>query len=155
MIAMILIVIILPCMNRKNKLLRISLIFGFGILQGIVLGPMIETAIDIDPNIVRSAFLITICVFASFSAMSLMSKRREWLYLGSILNSFCLFLLFMSFFRGSAFYYHISLYGGLFLFCGYILYDTQVICFIYLFYSLIHLFIYLCICLFMYFIDYN
>ena len=126
LVASFLIIIALPCIDRKQRILRMSLMLTFGVLQGIMIGPLITLAIDVDPNIVRSALLITVCVFGSFSAMSIMSKRREWLYLGSILNSFCLFLLFMSFFPGSAFAYHISLYGGLFMFCGYVLYDTQV-----------------------------
>ena len=126
-IGMVLIIILIACLDRSRKLLRISLMVTFGILQGIILGPLIYMAIEIDANIVRSAILVTVCVFGSFTAMSLMSKKREWLYLGSILNSFCLFLFFMSFFPSSVFGYHISLYGGLIMFCGYVLYDTQVI----------------------------
>lgn len=124
---MVVIVILIACLDRKRKLFRISLMISFGILQGIMLGPLIAMTIEIDGNIVRSAILVTVCVFGSFTAMSLMSKKREWLYLGSILNSFCLFLFFMSFFPSSVFGYHISLYGGLIMFCGYVLYDTQVI----------------------------
>merc|ERR1712154_217775 len=48
----------------------------------------------------------------------------SYLYLGSLLNSFCLFLLFMRIFPTS-FGYELSLYGGLLMFIGYVFYDTQ------------------------------
>ncbi len=60
------------------------------------------------------------------------ARRRAYLYLGgfsgrglSVLTVLSLLRLFV---RGSdAVYLGVQLYGGLMLFCGYVLYDTQVI----------------------------
>ena len=96
----------------------------FGLLQGIVIGPLVNEAIDIDPIIVRAAFVLTLCVFASFSIIAMLTKKKKYLYLGSMLNSFCMFLLFMRIFP-TAYGYELSLYGGLIMFIGYVFYDTQ------------------------------
>jgi len=109
---------------KKQFLLRIGLAMSFGLVQGIVIGPLIQEAIDVDPQIVRAALVLTLCVFASFSMIAMMTRNKRYLYLGSMLNSFCLFLIFMSIFPTS-FGYQLSLYGGLAMFIGYVFYDTQ------------------------------
>ena len=66
----------------------------FGLFQGIIIGPIVNEAIDVDPNIVRHAFVLTLCVFLSFSMIAMMTKNKKYLYLGGLLNSFCLFLFY-------------------------------------------------------------
>jgi len=89
-------------------------------------------AVQIDPAIVTSALMLTAGVFAIFSALALFSRRREYLYLGSILGSCMWMLLGTSMLawvfpgmRGLAF--NVNLYGGLLIFVGYIVLDTQMI----------------------------
>lgn len=125
-LGLVAIMISIACIPKERFLTRIGLTFLFGLLQGIVIGPIINEAIDVDPNIVRYAFILTLCVFLSFSMIAMMTKNKKYLYLGSMLNSFCLFLLFMNIFPTS-FGYQLSLYGGLIMFVGYVFYDTQII----------------------------
>ena len=125
-LCLIAIMISIACIPKKRFLTRIGLTLSFGLFQGIIIGPIVKEAIDIDPNIVRYAFILTLCVFLSFSMIAMMTKNKKYLYLGSMLNSFCLFLLFMNIFPTS-YGYQLSLYGGLIMFVGYVFYDTQVI----------------------------
>jgi FtsH-binding integral membrane protein len=80
---------------------------------------------------VAIAFLGSVAVFACFSGAALLSKRREYLFLAGILSSAVSTLLLLQFgslfFGRSAFMYNLELYGGLLLFVGYVLFDTQVI----------------------------
>ena len=123
-IALFAVMISIHCVSRERFFVRIGLAMLFGLLQGIVIGPLVNEAIDIDPVIVRAAFVLTLCVFASFSIIAMLTKKKKYLYLGSMLNSFCMFLLFMRIFP-TAYGYELSLYGGLIMFIGYVFYDTQ------------------------------
>jgi FtsH-binding integral membrane protein len=108
--------------------LRQNLLLTFCVCQGLSLSPLIDYAIDTDPTIIFMAAISTFLVFASFTLCSLFSKRRSHLYLGSILGS-ATFILFGSSILNSYFYfrgfYMLQLYGGLIIFCLYVLYDTQ------------------------------
>ena len=72
----------------------------------------------------------TTLIFVSFTISSLMAERGSWLYLGgtliSLLNLTVLFS-FVNLFLRMAFLYQIRLYMGLFIMCGFIIYDTQLI----------------------------
>lgn len=76
----------------------------------------------------NNIFSGTTVVFVSFSIASLLSKRGQWLYLGgtliSALNMLVLFSLANIFFR-SQMIYQAHLYLGLFVMCGFVVYDTQ------------------------------
>jgi FtsH-binding integral membrane protein len=108
--------------------LRQGLLLTFCLCQGFSLSPLIDHAVDVDPSIILMAAVSTFLVFASFTLCSLFSKRRSHLYLGSILSS-ATFILFGSSILNSYFYfrglYMLQLYGGLIIFCLYVLYDTQ------------------------------
>eukprot|EP00483_Globobulimina_turgida_P010338 UN10358 len=123
-LGLLFIMILIACVPKEKFFVRIGLAVLFGLLQGIIIGPLVNEAIDIDPQIVRAALALTLCVFISFSMMAMLTKNKKYMYLGSMLNSFCLFLLFMSIFPTS-FGYQLSLYGGLIMFIGYVFYDTQ------------------------------
>lgn len=75
-------------------------------------------------------FLGTTIIFVSFSISSLLAERGRWLYLGgtliSLLNIMVLFSFVNLFLRWSLFY-QAHLYIGLFLMCGFVIYDTQLI----------------------------
>lgn len=69
-------------------------------------------------------------VFISFSLSALSSPRRSFFFLSSILSSALLVILLLSvmnIFFASPWLFSLELYMGLLMFCGYILYDTQVI----------------------------
>jgi len=109
---------------------RVAILSLFSFLTGMHIGPLIDLVIDIDPAIVTSAFLGTVCIFVCFSASAYFASRRSYLFLGGFISS-CLsmlvFLNFLNFFLGSLFIFNLGLYGGLFLFCCYIMFDTQLI----------------------------
>jgi len=109
---------------------RLGLIALFGFLKGVTIGPLMVLAIAIDPSVIVTAFLGTATVFVCFTMAALLAKRRYWLYLGGILSSALSAMLLMSVFSmfvQSQFVHSIHLYLGLLVFCGYILFDTQVI----------------------------
>ncbi|KAL0100342.1 hypothetical protein PUN28_019599 [Cardiocondyla obscurior] len=116
--------------NGKNQKLRLSYLLGFAFLSGLGLGPLLELVVSIDPSIVMTALVGTTVVFISFSISALLAPRGRWLYLGgtlmSILNVMILFS-FANLFLRSTFIYQAHLYIGLFVICGFIIYDTQLI----------------------------
>jgi FtsH-binding integral membrane protein len=69
-------------------------------------------------------------VFACFSAAALLTKRRSYMYLGSLLSSAVMLLMVMrlgsGLFGGRALSFQAELYLGLLVFVGYVLFDTQV-----------------------------
>jgi FtsH-binding integral membrane protein len=114
----------------KSQNTRLATVCAFGFFEGVTLSNLIAHTLEVDPNILTIAFLATLTIFACFSGAALLSKRREYLYLGGVLSSATSMLLMMSlfniFFRTS-FVPWVHLYGGLLMFIGYVVYDTQVI----------------------------
>ncbi|KAG2424171.1 hypothetical protein HXX76_014704 [Chlamydomonas incerta] len=114
---------------------RYALLGGFAFCQGAALGPLVGLAAAVSPGIVLSAFLGTAAIFACFSLASMLSPRRSFLYLGGYLSSaiMCLAALRLGAWlaggRGGlgSGGFNLELYGGLLVFCGYVLLDTQII----------------------------
>jgi len=97
---------------------------------GIYLSPLINLAMNVDPQIVMTAFLLTTMIFVCFTLSALLTQKRTYLYLGGMLSAgtSIIFLLgLMNLFGRSELIFNINLYFGLALACGYILYDTQLI----------------------------
>lgn len=72
----------------------------------------------------------TTVVFVSFSISALLAERGRWLYLGGTLMSMLNIMILFSFanlFLRSTFIYQMHLYLGLFVICGFVIYDTQLI----------------------------
>lgn len=116
--------------NGKNRKMRIGFLLGFAFCSGLGMGPLLSFAIQINPNIIVTALVATTLIFTSFSIVSLTAQRGSYLYLGGTLMSFLSTLLLLSIaniFFGSQLIFQAYLYIGLFLMCGFILYDTQVI----------------------------
>lgn len=116
--------------NGKNQKLRLSYLLGFAFLSGLGLGPLLEMVISIDPSIVVTALIGTTVVFVSFSISALLAERGRWLYLGGTLISFLNIMILLSFanlFLRSTLIYQMHLYVGLFVICGFVIYDTQLI----------------------------
>ncbi|XP_074563765.1 bax inhibitor 1-like [Curcuma longa] len=110
---------------------RFGLLMAASVFDGASIGPLIEFAIDFDYSILITAFVGTAIAFACFSGAALVSKRREYLYLGGLLSSGLSVLVWLqlasSLFGQSAAGLKIELYLGLLIFIGYMVYDTQVI----------------------------
>jgi len=109
---------------------RLATIAGFGFFKGVSLGPLVSVALATDTSIVGTALLGTCTIFACFSVSAIYAKRRSYLYLSGLLSSVlsCLLLLsVLSLFTYNPWLRSINLYLGLFMFCGYVLFDTQMI----------------------------
>jgi len=94
------------------------------------MGPLLDMAIHLNPAIVPSALMLTTMVFACFSAAALYAPDGKYLYLGgSLLSglSSLLFLGFLNIFFRSQLLFQVHIYLGLAIFCGFIMYDTQLI----------------------------
>ncbi len=114
----------------NNQTKRNALLAGFGFVQGLVLGPLVQAVLDIDPAIVLTAFVAAVAVFACFSLAAIYSERRSMLFLGGFLGSalslMCLAGL-VNIFARSEMLFNVQLYGGLLMFVGYVCFDTQLI----------------------------
>merc|ERR1712203_104373 len=83
--------------NGKNRLTRFGLLLGFGFFSGLGTGPLLDMAIRINPGLIPNAFLLSGMIFACFSGAALFAPDGSYLYLGGT------------------------------LFCGFIMWDTQMI----------------------------
>jgi len=116
--------------DQQNIPKRLAILSGFGFLQGCSIGPLVGVALDVDPSILITAFLGTTTVFVCFTVSALVAERRQYLFLGGLVSSafsFTLIISLVNLFLGSRMLNTVNLYLGLFIFCGYVLYDTQVI----------------------------
>jgi FtsH-binding integral membrane protein len=114
----------------ENSAKRFSLLMGIALMCGITQGPLLQVVASIDPSIIMTAFLATALVFICFSISALLSNDRKWLAFGGILSSGLSWLLlfgFLNIFIKSQLIFELKLYAGLAIFCGFVLYDTQLI----------------------------
>lgn len=68
--------------NARTQMKCFGLMAATALFTGIYLSPIINLAIDVDPQIVMTAFLITTFVFACFTLSALLTQKRTYLYLG-------------------------------------------------------------------------
>lgn len=105
-------------------------IVGMAFCYGILSGPVAKGVYELDPNILIQAVLYTATAFISFSLISLKSKRRSMLFLGSIIatlgQGLFLFKIF-GWIYGSSEIRMIHLMGGLLVSCLSIAYHTQLV----------------------------
>jgi len=116
--------------NARTQTKCFGLMSATALFTGIYLSPLINLAIDVDPQIVMTAFLLTTIIFVCFTLSALLTQKRTYLYLGGLLGagtSIMFFLSLMNLFGRSQLIFNVNLYLGLLLACGYILYDTQLI----------------------------
>ena len=116
--------------NTDSFMKRTGLYLSFCALKGMSIGGLIEYNLYVDPNIVLVAFIGTVLIFGCFSGSAMFAKRRSYLYLGGFLSSAMSIMFWMSIanmmFRSAALY-NAQIYGGLIVFSGYIICDTQMI----------------------------
>lgn len=114
--------------DGKNQTQRLSLLASFAFLTGCNLGPILDMAVLVNPTLIMQALLGTSLVFACFSLAALFAPRGYYLYLGGSLMSALstlFWLSMMNLFFGSRLLFQANLYIGLFVMCGFIVYDTQ------------------------------
>lgn len=102
---------------------------GFGALNGMLIANYLHAVhFYVGPQVVPTAFLASVAIFCCLSAGALIAKQRSYLYLGSILGAamtyFALASLFNIFFRVKLLN-DVLLWGGLFMYLGFVVYDTQ------------------------------
>ncbi|GAB6020554.1 hypothetical protein CHUAL_003237 [Chamberlinius hualienensis] len=116
--------------NGKNQGQRLLYLLGFALCSGLNSGPLLNMAIYVDPSVIPTALMGTAVIFICFTLSALYSSNRYWLYLGGILSSglsILILLSFMTLFFRSKLLFDVQLYLGLFVMCGFVLYDTQLI----------------------------
>jgi FtsH-binding integral membrane protein len=116
--------------KHETQTNRFVAFLAFGFLEGAALGDFVAAILRFDPNILLMAFVGTTAIFLSFTLASLLSNRREYLFLGGLLMSainIMMWLNLLNLFIRSSTIPWIQLYGGLMVFCGYVIYDTQLI----------------------------
>jgi len=119
------------CMNKnQDSTQRAGFLCLLGFFKGCSIGPLIDIVLDVEPSILVTAFLATTTVFACFTLSALFAKRSSMLLLGGILSSMLSILFLTSIaniFVRSMWLSSVHLYLGLAVFCGYVLFDTQLI----------------------------
>jgi len=125
----ILMIFWLSATPREDINKRVGILLGFCFMEGISIAPLVWSVAQIDPALIVTAFLGTVCVFACFSASAVFAQRRSFLYLGGVCGSALSLLLlfgFLNVFFASPMMFNVMLYGGLLIFCGYVMFDTQI-----------------------------
>ena len=116
--------------DKENVPRRMSLLAAFGFIMGASIAPLVHLAIAIDPSIVLAALLCACSIFGCFSLAALVAKRRSFLFLGGLLSSALTMLLILNvvgIFIPALRLIWLHIYGGLILFSGFVVYDTQVV----------------------------
>jgi len=116
--------------SKVSEERRLGYLVTLGLTQGASIGPLIQLALRVDPSAIAIALFLTANVFVCLTATAFYSSRRSTLLLGSILStglSMLLWISLFSLFVPTALGHAVLVYGGLMVFCGYLLYDTQVI----------------------------
>merc|ERR1712146_732965 len=118
--------------SNETEQMRMGYMWALAFFLGFLVGPAMHHIADIHPSILINAVAITSIMFACFSAISLYSKQRSYLFLGGIISSM---LSCMFWWRLGGWLFGYSVYGmpyllcSLFVACIYIVYDTQMIVF--------------------------
>lgn len=118
--------------NRFALETRQRLLMLFAALQGFEAAPLIQVALDVDEWLLLQALMATAAVFGAFSLAALHAKRRSYLYLAGWLGSALSVLGVLSLWgllTGGLGDWGLALliYGGLLVFAGFVILDTQVI----------------------------
>ena len=73
-------------LNAQTQMKCFGLMSATALFTGIYLSPLINLAINVDPQIVMTAFLLTTVIFVCFTLSALLTKQRTYLYLGGKIN---------------------------------------------------------------------
>ncbi len=72
--------------NARTQMKCFALLSATALFTGIYLSPLINLAIQVDPQIVMTAFLLTTMIFLCFTLSALYTQKRTYLYLGGKKN---------------------------------------------------------------------
>nr|PIM03556.1 putative Bax inhibitor-1 [Toxoplasma gondii COUG] len=109
--------------------LRAAYFGGFGFTTGMMLGDYLYFVNVLNPRIIPTAFLVSMGIFASLSAAAIVAKDRKFIFLGSILGTGLTLFTYVSLFSvvwRTKLADDVLLWGGLLLYIGFVLFDTQV-----------------------------
>jgi len=115
-------------LNKETERKKLLLFAGLSFSMGNLLGPYIGYVSALNAGILPTAFFGTLATFGCFSIAALFAKKRSFLYLGSLLASAVVYMAlidFFNFFFRSKLVHDVSLYTGLFVYLGFVLYHTQ------------------------------
>ncbi|KAL8427307.1 hypothetical protein Efla_005283 [Eimeria flavescens] len=102
---------------------------GFGLLNGMLMADYLFVVHRyVGPQVVPTAFFASCAIFFCLSASALLAKQRSYLYLGSFLCSILSYFAIASLanlFLRIKLLNDIMLWGGLLMYLGFVLYDTQ------------------------------
>lgn len=110
--------------------LRSGLLYAFGFLEGWGLAPLTNHLLDTDPALLYQAALMSLLVFASFSATALYSRRRTFVAYGGVLMSALLLLSvggLLKIFFPTRIVMDLLVYIGLLVFAFLVAFHTQLI----------------------------
>lgn len=68
--------------NQNTQMKCFGLMSATALFTGIYLSPLINLAIQVNPQIVMTAFLLTTLIFVCFTLSALLTQKRTYLYLG-------------------------------------------------------------------------
>ncbi|EQC31773.1 hypothetical protein SDRG_10562 [Saprolegnia diclina VS20] len=109
---------------------RLGMLMAIATCTGVNIGPLVATALNVDPAVVVTACLATTVIFVCFTGSALIEKRRSYMYMMSFISSATMVMSLISLvnlFSRSIALYNAHLYMGLLVFCAYVLFDTQMI----------------------------
>eukprot|EP00172_Hildenbrandia_rubra_P002755 Plantae.Rhodophyta-Hildenbrandia_rubra.ctg3861.p1 GENE.Plantae.Rhodophyta-Hildenbrandia_rubra.ctg3861~~Plantae.Rhodophyta-Hildenbrandia_rubra.ctg3861.p1 ORF type:complete len:252 (-),score=11.04 Plantae.Rhodophyta-Hildenbrandia_rubra.ctg3861:554-1309(-) len=113
-----------PHLYQKRR----NLLCAIATFQGYLLGPLISLALDIGGSkMVMAAVGATSGIFGGLAISSMMTKRRSWLYLNGVLSGSLSAMFWMWLLLPREWVFNVLVYGGLVTFCGFVLYDSQII----------------------------
>ncbi|XP_063322780.1 probable Bax inhibitor 1 [Pelmatolapia mariae] len=116
--------------NPETERKRLAFLEGFALLTGFSLGPILDSVIAVDLNVIATAFVGTSVIFICFTLSALYDTHRGHLFLRGTLMSSCSILLLVyltNVFFGSMLLFEANTYLGLLVMCGFVLFDTQLI----------------------------
>jgi FtsH-binding integral membrane protein len=100
-------------------------LFGYTFFQGITLGSLNNV---IPTQILLHALVGTLVIFGGFSISALFAPSRKYLYLGGMLSAAMSLMFWNNLIVNGLMGYRtmtLEIYFGLLVFCGYVLFDTQ------------------------------
>jgi len=109
---------------------QIGYLLALAFAMGFMVGPGIHAIAAVNPAMLTQGVLYTTTAFGSFSAVSLFSERRSFLFLGGIISTMlsvlCMYSMVGWLMGGSSFGLGYIM-CSLFVACLWIIFDTQVI----------------------------
>merc|ERR1712165_684313 len=114
--------------NRNNsENTQIGWLFCLAFAMGFMVGPGINQFAEVKPELLTQAVVYTGGAFGSFSAVSLFSQRRSFLFLGGIIATMLQAMLMyrlVGWLMGGAAFGLGYVMCGLFMVCLWIIFDT-------------------------------